>query len=99
MTHQSKRQKYLCTRKFHYWETQEEAERCCNGWIRLMVPLQYGEDEFFGAPVKNPYYISGLWKPWLIREEETEEIERLLTLMPMTLRSSTSANPWITTPQ
>ncbi len=94
--------KYLCARKIHLWDSPQDAERCCNGWIRLMVPLQYGEKTFLGFPVVDPYRVppsGGLWKPYLIREEETEEIERLLALMPMTFRSSTEANPWFYTEQ
>jgi len=56
-----------------------------------MVPFNYGE------PGKDWYQVvgMGLWKVYLIREEETEEIGKLRALMPMELRSSTSAHPWL----
>ena len=86
---------YLCARKLHFWQSRADAQRCCNGWVRLMVPFHYG------VPGRDWYSVVGLgvWKVYLIREEETAEIEKLRALLPMELRSSTSPNPWLKIPQ
>ena len=74
---------YRCESGGHEWGTQDEAERCCNGWVWVMAPAAYGKRERArGLPVRREeWYIPGLlWKPVLIPEDDTAEVERLLRL-------------------
>lgn len=86
---------FPCARKIHLWESQHDAARCCNGWIRLMVPFHYGEPGYDWYRVVG----RGIWRCFLIPEENTAEIEKLLALLPPEMLSSTPTNPWLRTPQ
>jgi|GEM_PF-6155046 len=93
---------YACKRQLHFWPTTEEAEKCCNGFIRVMAPFRYGITKTTGGASVHPdewYQPGRLWKAVLIPEERTSEIERLLTLCPMEMLSSTQSNGWMKTAQ
>jgi len=89
---------FACQRGLHIWATEDEAKRCCNGFIRVTAPFSYGLTKTMGGvPVDRAawYQPRRLWKSVLIAEENTAEIERLISLAPMEMLSSTQQNPWL----
>jgi hypothetical protein len=50
---------YCKTRK-HFWTTQEDAEKCCNGFKRVLV-FDQGWDRFSGLCAGVPYGYK--WEP------------------------------------
>ena len=88
----------LCQSGIHLWRVQEDAARCCAGWIPIRVPFVYRRrlaDWALKLP-SSELEIVRAWVRVLIPEHETELIKNLRLREPDSFRSSTGpANPWL----
>ena len=70
---------FVCHRGLHRWDSKEEAERCCQGWIPMYVPFQYGSEwipyEEWFRPHKK-----GWFKMHLVPKDEM--VSQLIELLP-----------------
>lgn len=72
---------YSCKTNLHKWTRVEEAKRCCNGWTHIMVPVLYG-DFYKGKTVLEVRKDLKLWKPYLIKDSDVAEMERIIASSP-----------------
>ena len=71
---------FVCSKGIHKWETQDKADKCCNGWIRMWVPFFYG-----CAHIERSRWYEldklGMLTLTLIPVSDVEEIARLNSLV------------------
>jgi hypothetical protein len=73
--------KYKCTTGAHEWSNEDDAAKCCNGWIAKWV--HNAENDFSYPPVKMK----------LISETDTDELSRHATVYPR-LEDPSYVVPW-----
>jgi len=61
---------FQCVSKKHWWTREEDAKKCCNGWLRILV-LNGGDNQQVVAGV-----IAG--RAWVLQADLLEG-ERILT--------------------
>jgi hypothetical protein len=75
---------FLCASMLHTWGTAVEAEMCCNGYTRLLVPFFYGSEH-----LKNLWYSPGhppMFTFALIASDDSDELERVRAVVPKDLQ-------------
>jgi hypothetical protein len=72
-----------CKSGRHWWleDQQDELDKCCNGWVRLMVPrTKFHPDETKLDPFDKDGW--GQFCYILVHQSEVERIQRLRALEP-----------------
>ena len=80
---------------------QEDADRCCAGWIPVRVPVEFRNRlDHWAQSLPLPFHSGrGPWIRVLVPECESELIATLRLREPDVFRSSTGpANPWLKLP-
>lgn len=75
----------LCSSGTHVWSSEFDAQRCCNGWVRILAPWLYGSEHI----PKRRWYEPGspaIYAPALVESHRQDEITRLLEISPEELR-------------
>lgn len=90
-----------CKSGIHLWRMQQDADRCCAGWIPVRVPVEfrYRLDEWAETPPLPFHDARSPWIRVLVPENQPELIEALRLREPDAFRSSTGpVSPWLKLP-
>ena len=77
------KKQFICSKGLHKWASQDEADRCCNGWKRMLVPGFYGCAHIDRS---QWYEVDGWFQLALIPVNDEAEIARLESLVPGQIR-------------
>lgn len=85
---------YKCKTGQHLWKDADEANRCCNGWVAVLVPLFHeglGKKPNFDYEAKDHACFTYV----LLPETEKERILDVSSKLPVARSEVAQASSWL----